>query len=273
MRIINTSCRRGRRGVSTILGTIIFIAILFTAVIPMQLVMKQADGIYERKVLEMKHRDDERDREDIEIWVYPSETDSSDNITVEVHNKCEVNVRILRVWINDTAHPVDPDNAMLQPMEEVVLGEYTVNAKEGSKYDVRVATGHGNSYESETGILAYTGSEWETEWFGINVVITWRADWMKPIWTKYFNVSIKHYPEEEPPFFINPGGTIIVRAVSASEQFFDVPEQGIYEINCSVKLKPAADDIWEQYYSQNSTIEWPNGPPIIHITIENPPPP
>ena len=42
-----------RNGVSTILGTIIFIGVLFSAIIPMQLVMKQADNIALQKIHEI----------------------------------------------------------------------------------------------------------------------------------------------------------------------------------------------------------------------------
>ncbi len=39
---------RKKRGVSTILGTLIFVGIIFSAYVPMTLVMKQVDNIYER---------------------------------------------------------------------------------------------------------------------------------------------------------------------------------------------------------------------------------
>ena len=48
-----------RKGVSTILGTLIFIGILFSAVIPMMLTMKQADIIMEQEKLELQRIDDE----------------------------------------------------------------------------------------------------------------------------------------------------------------------------------------------------------------------
>jgi hypothetical protein len=51
---------RSFRGTSTILGTLIFVGILFTAVIPMMLVMKQADTYYEGEVLDVKRLDEER---------------------------------------------------------------------------------------------------------------------------------------------------------------------------------------------------------------------
>ena len=50
----HTMCRKKRLGISSILGTIIFVGILFSVYVPMTLVMKQADNIYERKIHEAK---------------------------------------------------------------------------------------------------------------------------------------------------------------------------------------------------------------------------
>jgi len=49
MRFMSTTFRR--KAISTILGTLIFISILFTAVIPMFLTMNQADVMLEQKTL------------------------------------------------------------------------------------------------------------------------------------------------------------------------------------------------------------------------------
>ena len=64
---------RNRRGISTIMGTLIFIGILFTAYIPMQLVMKQADNIYEIRIHEAKLNDDLKAKEELMVYGY-SET-------------------------------------------------------------------------------------------------------------------------------------------------------------------------------------------------------
>ena len=54
MLITCTLSNKRRKGVASIFGTIIFIGILFTTVIPMMLVMKQADTIFEQKTHEME---------------------------------------------------------------------------------------------------------------------------------------------------------------------------------------------------------------------------
>ncbi|MGD2201615.1 MAG: hypothetical protein PVJ38_08300, partial [Candidatus Bathyarchaeota archaeon] len=63
--------------------------------------MKQADTIYEQDMLELKRLDDEKDREFIYAYAYPKGT-TSDLVEVKVENLCEVDVKIVRIWINDT---------------------------------------------------------------------------------------------------------------------------------------------------------------------------
>ena len=82
------------------LGTLIFIGILFTSVIPMLLVMKQADTIYTQKIHEMEARDDERDNEILEASAFPVST-TSDELKVKIENTGVVSAKIIRVWIND----------------------------------------------------------------------------------------------------------------------------------------------------------------------------
>jgi len=60
-----------KKGVSTILGTIIFIGILFSAYAPMILTMRQADVYYEQEKHEVEILDDEKRREELAFYVYP----------------------------------------------------------------------------------------------------------------------------------------------------------------------------------------------------------
>lgn len=57
------SVLRNRKGISTILGVIIFVGLLFSSVIPMYLVMREADAIYDKEIFELGRLDDERARE------------------------------------------------------------------------------------------------------------------------------------------------------------------------------------------------------------------
>ncbi len=90
------------RGVSTILGTLIFIGILFSAIVPMQLVMKQADNIALQRTHEAQIADQEQEDEDIEV--YPVPIPGEDQLNVTIINKSEFPVNIIHLWINDTSY-------------------------------------------------------------------------------------------------------------------------------------------------------------------------
>ena len=90
---------------STILGTIIFIGILFSAIIPMQLVMKQADNIALQRTHETQILDQEKFEENIEV--YPVPITGQDKLNVTIINNSEFPVKIKHLWINNTHYSQD----------------------------------------------------------------------------------------------------------------------------------------------------------------------
>ena len=155
-----------KKGVSTILGTLIFIGILFTSVIPMMLVMKQADTIFTKKVHEMEAIDDEKAREKLDVYIYPG---GGTNINIKVKNKGELPVKIIRVWINNEYNST---NELIPTNSEKNIGPFNVpNVEENSTVDVKVVTERGNVFHSFSGTLYYSGSGWSTTSVGICVII------------------------------------------------------------------------------------------------------
>ena len=59
-----------KKGIATILGTLIFVGIVFSAYIPMVLMMKQADIIYEQEIYKTKLRDNLAQDEELIISAY-----------------------------------------------------------------------------------------------------------------------------------------------------------------------------------------------------------
>ncbi len=57
-----------RKGTASILGTLIFVSIIFSAFIPMMLVMRQADTLYDMNKHEMEILGAERTRENIVFY-------------------------------------------------------------------------------------------------------------------------------------------------------------------------------------------------------------
>ncbi len=158
---------RKRKGISSILGTLIFIGVLFSSVIPMALVMKQADNIYERKLHEAKVQDELKNEEDLMVYAY-SET-SDEYITVFVQNNGEAVVEVVGVWLNDDRILVSENIAS---SKSVSFDPILFPGSEGDSLIVKVTTANGNVFYSPLGASKYsTTNGWYTPSLGICVTI------------------------------------------------------------------------------------------------------
>ena len=152
MRITHMLFNRKNKGVSTILGTLIFIGIIFTSVVPMMLVMKQADTIYEKKKHEMDVIDDESVREELNVYTYDG---GGTSIMVRVQNRGDVPVKIVRVWTNNEYHD---ESEMISANALSDLGPFTVpDVTENTTVVTKVVTERGNIFYSISGNLYYPG--------------------------------------------------------------------------------------------------------------------
>lgn len=161
-----TSCRRGT---STVLGTMIFIGILFTAFIPMMLVMRQADTLHEMRKHELGILDQEKAREDLYLYVYPK-TLTLPPVPVliaKVQNKGELAIRVVRLWINED--PTELDVAV-PPMSTKEIGSFEVS--NGGKLYIKLVTDRGNIFPSLSGILTYDPFKgWQIDSYTIYIII------------------------------------------------------------------------------------------------------
>lgn len=188
--------RRGRTGTSTILGTLIFIGIMFTAVIPMLLVMRQADTFYEKEKLEGGRLDEEHSREDIDFYIY-TEPGVDEKIYVKIENRGNAPVKIVRVWINKIEYFQEehPQGENINSMVTKSLDPLTVTLQDLTSYTVKVVTEKGNVFSSEAGTLYYSSSTygWYTPSLGICVHI-------ENLKGKY-QIIIKINKEDEEPWY------------------------------------------------------------------------
>lgn len=184
MRIIDSSCRRGT---STILGTLIFVGIIFTAVIPMMLVMRQADTLHEMRKHELGILDQEKAREDLYLYVYPK-TLTSPVLIVEVQNKGELAIRVLRLWVNDDSTKLD---VSVPPMSTKEIGSVEVSNK--GKLYIKLATDRGNIFPSISGILTYDPYKgWQIDSYTIYIIIR------NPSNSLHIKVGLVSEPPEPP---------------------------------------------------------------------------
>lgn len=148
MCIIITLCKR--KGMSAVLGTLIFIGILFTTIIPMSMVMKQADTIYEQELKERKTLDEEKLDENIVVFAYPPDL-TEEELLVIVRNMGRLESKIVRIWINDIYYE---ENEMITVSNPSFDRIFIVDGSEGDFF-VKAITERGNIFDSSSGNLYY----------------------------------------------------------------------------------------------------------------------
>ncbi len=153
-----------RKGISSILGTLVFIAILFSAVMPMFLMMRQADVYYEQAKLDASRLDEEKELEDLQIYVAPS----SEDYTLTVVNNGEVPVTIIRVWENAKNNSV---STTILSQEETELDPivFSHEPTENETFEISLTTERGNTFLNENGIMTYGDGQWMLEKFYIYI--------------------------------------------------------------------------------------------------------
>ena len=245
-----------RRGVSTILGTLFFIGMLFSAIIPMQLVMKQADNIALQKTHEAQILDQEQFDENVEV--YPVPVSGEDKIGVTIINNSEFPIKIKNLWINNTFYPMDEVVGSLQSED---LGPYDVKTYDGVEFTVKVTTERGNVFISEIGKVFYSGGDWTSETLGFRLIFPSRPGrgQRDNNWLNEVMVSINEGSE-----YLYTNDTMHW-AVSASENFYEVDQSGTYNIAVYIWCKPPPNNHWEKIYEASHEITWPDGDPVIEL--------
>ena len=170
MHTIGSSCRR--RGMSSIFGTIIFIGIMFSAVIPMFLVMRQADTLYEKEKFEVGRLDEERDMENIYFYLLPT-IEEEPIITLKISNRCEIVVKIVHVWINGEHKDVDllispTSNGELELRELIDPG-----CPDTVSFSIMVVTDKGNLFLPISGTPSYNPQlgSWKMDFYTIYIMM------------------------------------------------------------------------------------------------------
>lgn len=211
-----TSSHERRRGISTVFGMIIFISILFTAVVPMYINMNQADTVYAQKEAEVKRLDEQRSRENLLVYSYPTGIDRPHELTVEVFNNGAEEVSIVRIWFNEKYRSLE---RTLKPFENVILGSFDVNPTDPGTIDVSCTSDRGNVFVNQGGSLYFRGGFWDIDALLVNVLVSYNQNaiidytlYMKSLatgdWIPIENAKIQHKGGESiKPFDVTAYGS------------------------------------------------------------------
>jgi len=238
-----------KKGISTILGTLIFIGIVFSAYVPMTLVMKQADNVYERKIHETKALDMEKETEDLMVTAY-GEAASTD-LTVYLQNRGANEVTIIRVWLNEEIHEVEE---VISAKTSSELGPYSVAGAE-SPLRVKVTTDNGNIFECNLGSVLYSEiNGWYTPSYAVTVVIMNN-------WGQY-EIIVEDSLDVEVGYYKSSGNE--QDDVSKTFLVSDTPD--VYDVEVLKKVGGG----WNYLIGPEFTINVPSGSgnPVVYVVVD-----
>ncbi len=95
--IQSTYRKKARRGISTVLGVLLMVGILFTTIIPLFISRNSVDNFYDTTVVNMGIADQERGMEDLTVYAFGR--DETHDLNVLIINEGSISVSIIRVWV------------------------------------------------------------------------------------------------------------------------------------------------------------------------------
>ncbi len=188
--MIRLSFTEKRRGISTVLGVLFMVGILFTSIIPFFMYVNQVNSYYDRTVVDMGIADQERGAEALDIFAFPHDSSSGcTSIDVFLMNKGSVSLNVTRIWIvrtdlnstmvlvfnstNLSALPLQLQGSAQTTIQGLSVASIITNDTTVDYFNVIVATGRGRQYSSQTNPLHKILGGWETgsEAFQIQVLV------------------------------------------------------------------------------------------------------
>lgn len=245
MYTIHTLHNKKRRGITTILGTLIFISILFTTLLPMQITMLQTDTYESQLIQELDITNSEKKQEKVSLVAYPTST-TGNSLKVRIQNTGTIDIKIVKLWIKNQMFLVDEtiDRGQIR-----IVGSYNVELLPNTFYPVKAVTERGNLFGSNAGNMIYTSNGiWFTPSLGINVYI---ANDKGKYWVQVSNSTWYSDP------YITSGqdfGDLVI--------WFDVDTIDTYHVVCK---KNSADGPNLPGTPTDVSIIWPEGPPILFV--------
>jgi len=170
---------------------LIFIGVLFTCVIPLFLYVNKVNSVYDQVAVEMGRLDEDRRREQIDVYAYPV-SEQSDSLNVYIKNRAPFMVKAVRVWVNDQPFNLSISiPAMNYTIESIDVHDMLpVNPGDCRSFNVKVTTARGNGFSSLTNPLYYTAGEGGGWSGGVGFTIQVVIQVENPQGTRFFHVEV-----------------------------------------------------------------------------------
>ncbi|MEE8322710.1 MAG: hypothetical protein V3R57_03700 [Candidatus Bathyarchaeia archaeon] len=186
----STYHKKGKRGISTVLGVLLMVGILFTTIIPLFMYVNSVNNYYDTTVVNMGLADQERSMEDLTVYAFAR--DNSYDINVLLVNEGSIAIHITHIWVMSmdlqrinifTSENVSAAlNAydfplQINPSDEAEIENLTLTIilenPDKDLFNVKVTTARGNVFESNTNPLSYQGGDWGTgtNWPWLEIIV------------------------------------------------------------------------------------------------------
>ena len=171
--IQSASHKKERRGISTVLGVLLMVGILFTTVIPLFMYVNGLNNYYDVTVVNMGLADHERGIEDLTVYTYWINDSSA--VRLQLINDGSISINVIRIWVMSgdlqrynlftsenvsTALNGHDLPLHLNPSGQATIENLTLTIirddPELDVFYVEVVTTRGNVFASSTNPLIYT---------------------------------------------------------------------------------------------------------------------
>jgi len=143
------SGKNRRRGVSSVLGIVIAIGILITAVVPLWLFQTSTEMIQRQAIEGRIQVDKERLDESLELKAYEDWYMGTHEIILKIRNTCYLTITVVRIYVtprNDPLKPPIETYITLPPNTDPLEMSTGVVAQSETVYDIKVVSERGNIY-------------------------------------------------------------------------------------------------------------------------------
>ena len=190
--IQTTYHKKGKRGISTVLGVLLMVGILFTTIIPLFIYVNSVNNYYDTTVVNMGIADQERSMEDLTAYAFAR--DDSYDINVLLVNEGSITINITHIWVmsmdlqrtniftsENVSAALNAHDLPLQlnPSDQATIENLTltstmiVDDPEKDQFNIEITSARGNIFPSDTNPLSYEGGGWGTgtNWPWLEIIV------------------------------------------------------------------------------------------------------
>ncbi len=149
--------KKAKSGISTIIGGVIVIAIMFTVITPLFFYMNTVTNLYDTIAAEMRDLDQQRTWEEMSVYAWEMYAGVERRVDISIINKGTMAVDITRIWVVPESTPPSlgyfPYNLLVKPGDSILINDENINQFiqteiGNAPFYIKIMTTRGNMFSS-----------------------------------------------------------------------------------------------------------------------------